>query len=864
MTEVERRLGEAQAAIEQSPRLATELLISVVDDFSPSDPAAAGQAAYLLARLAVMAAEPRRALDRIEQARGLFGRAGLPVSQARTDLGRINVLNDLGRHREAVEVGVGLTDQLQRLDPRDEEVQWMTAGAAENTGASYGWLGRHTEALARYEVAEQVYAEVGEPVDRARIGANRGVELIELGRHPEALQLLEQAVVVFAAEGDDLSAARCLAYVAKGHAQAGRYEMSVDTLARADARLGPHEQSNDHLRTSLVWAEVYAVLNLTEEALERCNALIPRFEDSAMAHDAGQAELVKAKVLARSGATVQAHDAVTSAEQRFTSAGLPAMVARCRLLKSELLDTESPDTELFDEVPAAGARAAMLAEQAYTMSSTAGHAAVAAEAALRCAELAAGQIEPPPSPDVDFLVEASDLIAGNQLHALNWRLHYVRGRGAECEGTDQLAIVHYRQALTALRELRSSIDTDALRIPFMTGRRMVQEALVTLLVRLGDIEGAADVTESERADTLIGRLGSRFRDGDPAVSAMGAASPPARLEVDATITYQTLGDEIVCFVRRTEDSLPRLVAANLTVSATAGLLRKLDAQWRRLADPRLTTHQDTLRVATERLLQELYLGLFEPTEEYLKPEDRVMVAPAGVLADVPFHALHNGLCHLVDRYEFSVTPSVAAAGHAPDPSANAGTVVVGVADELAPQIMTEAQQIADLTGGTLLADDRATIDAVRAAAEGASVIHLATHGRFRPDNPWFSAVRLADGWLRALDIERWDLRGALVVLAACRSGQQSATGGGDELLGIPRACLAAGATAVVVNLWPVDDHRSVGLMTGFHQRLRFESPMTALRSAQRAAMIDTPHPYHWAPAVFYGAPRFDGPPSHEA
>lgn len=864
----DQRLTDAERTAERSPKLAEERFRSIVDDFEQDDPGVAARAAYSLARLAVVGAEPRVGLDWIERARDLFGRAELPVAQARTDLGRINVLNELGMHREAVAVGQALIAHLSDLDQSDEEVQWTIAGAAENTGASFGWLGRHAAALKLYDQAGAVYVRIGDATDRARVSANRGVELLELGRHGEALDLLTEAGAAFESEGDGPESARCLAYAAKAHAQAGRYGDSVDALAKADAKLGPLEQSQDHLRMSLVWAEVYAVLNLTDEALDRCNALIPRFDESGMTRDAGLAELVKATVLAGSDAVAEAIEAGTAAERRFEAASLPAMTARCHLLRSELVD---PD------------QAKLLAERAFSVLLEAGHAAEAAEAALRCAELTPPLEASTDASDneVDHLQQAADLIADHDLDALGWRVDFIRGRRAEAAGTERLATVHYQRALDALRILRSSIGPDTLRVPFMGRRRKVQEALVFLQLRLGDVDAAAEVTEAERAETLVGRLTSGDTDTDPAAKPgdPGKAEPVA----DVTMTYQTLDGEIVCFVRRhdnrrtdrsrTEDSARpgnhvddhdeiHLVRTKMTVSETSVLLRKLDAQWRRFEDPRLNAHQETLRQSTERLLQALYLGLFEPAEIHLEHEDTILVVPAGILANVPFHALHDGLAHLIDRYRFSVTPSASVAERpAERVTARPKTVVVGVADLAAPHITAEAEQVAELTDGTLLLDEQATVEAVREQAEQADVLHLACHGLFRPDNPWFSALRLADGWVRALDIERWDLRGTLVVLAACRSGQQSGMGGGDELLGIPRACLAAGASAVVVNLWPVDDRESVGLMTAFHQRIRIESPVAALRTAQRAALTRTPHPYHWAPTILYGSPRWRTAPT---
>ena len=106
-----------------------------------------------------------------------------------------------------------------------------------------------------------------------------------------------------------------------------------------------------------------------------------------------------------------------------------------------------------------------------------------------------------------------------------------------------------------------------------------------------------------------------------------------------------------------------------------------------------------------------------------------------------------------------------------------------------------------------------------ARARQADILHLATHGRFRPDNPLFSALRLADGWLTVRDACELDLHGCgLVALSACETGV-SQVAPGDELLGMTRGFFASGAASLLVSLWPVDDAATVDLMVEFYRRL---------------------------------------------
>ena len=79
----------------------------------------------------------------------------------------------------------------------------------------------------------------------------------------------------------------------------------------------------------------------------------------------------------------------------------------------------------------------------------------------------------------------------------------------------------------------------------------------------------------------------------------------------------------------------------------------------------------------------------------------------------------------------------------------------------------------------------------------------------------FSALHLADGWLTARDAYDLRLRCSLVTLSACETGINAVTPG-DELLGLVRGFLAAGAPALLVSLWPVDDATTVQFMSHFY------------------------------------------------
>jgi CHAT domain-containing protein len=174
-----------------------------------------------------------------------------------------------------------------------------------------------------------------------------------------------------------------------------------------------------------------------------------------------------------------------------------------------------------------------------------------------------------------------------------------------------------------------------------------------------------------------------------------------------------------------------------------------------------------------------------------------------------------------------------------------------------PYAAQEARETAALFDGQVFLEDQATVTALRQAAPGCRILHLAAHGDFRPDNPLFSGLALADGWLTTLDIFSFRLRASLVTLSACQTGR-NVVGGGDELLGLMRAFLSAGAASLVLTCWAVEDRSTARLMEAFYQKLAGGwTKGQALRHAQLQFLqgqegADYGHPYFWAPFFLVG------------
>jgi CHAT domain-containing protein len=271
-------------------------------------------------------------------------------------------------------------------------------------------------------------------------------------------------------------------------------------------------------------------------------------------------------------------------------------------------------------------------------------------------------------------------------------------------------------------------------------------------------------------------------------------------------------------------------------------------------------HIASLELSVRRLLTMLYQIIMTPLGDYLAETDTVSsqltIIPHGFLHQVPFHALFDGQDYLIDRWEIAYAPSANVYLHCQQrPSTpQHKALIVGVSDPSIPAVAAEVNAVVNhLPQAQFLIDEEATTSSFHTHAADCDLLHLACHGLFRADNPLFSALKLSDGWLTATEAMQLHLPDALVTLSACESGR-SQIAGGDELLGLLRAFLGAGAATVVVSLWLVQDDTTARLMANWYEQLQGQglSPAAALRAAQLALKADYPHPYYWAPFIAVG------------
>ncbi len=175
------------------------------------------------------------------------------------------------------------------------------------------------------------------------------------------------------------------------------------------------------------------------------------------------------------------------------------------------------------------------------------------------------------------------------------------------------------------------------------------------------------------------------------------------------------------------------------------------------------------------------------------------------------------------------------------------------------------------------------------AVNGPALLHIATHGYFLEDvdresrgfgihidnageNPLLrSGLMLANasgtisgatmqdlqsndnGVLTAYEAMNLDLdKTQLVVLSACETGRGDVKAG-EGVYGLQRAFMVAGAEALIMSLWKVDDAATQSLMTSFYQNLvKLGDKQKAFKQAQLDLMARHQDPYYWGAFVMIG------------
>ena len=368
------------------------------------------------------------------------------------------------------------------------------------------------------------------------------------------------------------------------------------------------------------------------------------------------------------------------------------------------------------------------------------------------------------------------------------------------------------------------------------------------LVRLQDPSSGSGNT---RQRSQLQDIRKKLRATAPELASLVSVSslPPAEIQqkIDARETlveYFQQGGDFYAFVVKRSGIVARKLDANGLEELVRNFRKAIEEQ---SAD-------------ATGLSKTLYDRLLRPLEKDISGDELTLV-PHGALHYLPFVALHDGKHYVVEKYNARILPSASVLKYLrPAGKQNAGRMLIfgnpdlGDAKLDLPDAQREAQAIARQAGNaTLLLRRQASESAFRKLAPQYPLIHIASHGQFASEAPLKSALLLSpeggsDGRLSVDKLYSLKLNADLITLSACETGLGKVNSG-DDVIGLNRGFLYAGASSIVSSLWEVDDEATSMLMMSFYQQLRQHGKREALRLAQRETLARFPHPYFWS--AFY-------------
>lgn len=784
----------------------------------------------------------RQSLTHYDRAREVFDVAGDETMRAFVDFNRANVLGEMDRHAEALTLTESAATGFERA------AQPAFAAEARFHIAYLQFLrGNYNEALAAYHAARDRLSALGSPMRVAWCDQEMAEVLLALNAFDEAAESAAAARAEFGKCNMPYEAAQ--AAVIHALARMGQRQFDAAQADLIEARRVFDERNNP---TTVATVDVY----LAELALRRgelrqaeahTSAALHLFSRQRLATRTAYARLLGARVAYQQNDLKKAarlsRQALTAIEGLFA----PAIAYQCH----HLMGSIERDRKRRKPALASFRRA------------------------------------------VDTIEQMRGGIVADEFKAtfLRDKMHAYEDAIAACldAGDDELIEEAFRLVESSKSRALADLMARYARKPASSALKPdTRERLEKLIENLNWYSSQAGLAEDKgeqrsaeiadryrqnaaRCEQQIARLYRRLELESPGLAAIEryasikAADLFDTLQTDETaVEYFATGEHVSAFVV-TRDGLrvARHIAARREVEQLLATLR-FQLEKFNYGAAYVEAHFGQLRRATNETLGALHERLFAPLES-LVAGSRLIVIPHGELHYIPFQALKAGDQYLIDRYEISYAPSASVLklcrarrdrASLADRANDGRLVALGLAESGTPSIEEEIRQLARLFPDALtLTGEAATRDNLFKAAPEARFLHLASHGYFRRDNPMFSFLKLADAPLNFYSLLDLQLNAEMVTLSACHTGVNKVFPG-DELHGLMRGFLYAGAPSVVASLWAVSDHSTTELMREMYGGIRAGlSKRAALRQAQLATREAYGHPYYWAPFVLMGDPE---------
>lgn len=270
-------------------------------------------------------------------------------------------------------------------------------------------------------------------------------------------------------------------------------------------------------------------------------------------------------------------------------------------------------------------------------------------------------------------------------------------------------------------------------------------------------------------------------------------------------------------------------------------------------------------------LQTLYNIVVDPIRDLLQG-DEVVLVPEGPLFLAPFAAfMDRNSKFLCESFRIRLLPSLSSLqliSNCPDDWHSAtGALLVGnpwvkeVGHAQLPWAEKEVKMIGEILQTEPLTGKQATKDEVLRSISSVSLVHIAAHGDMKsgeialtPNTTRSSPIPVKEDYVLTMqDVLKAQIRARLVVLSCCHSARGEVKAEG--VVGIARAFLGAGARAVLVSLWAIDDEATMEFMEHFYRQLvngrrAGEALNEAMKSMRESNCFSAVK--YWAPFVLIG------------
>ncbi|WP_248323963.1 CHAT domain-containing protein [Caballeronia sp. Sq4a] len=454
---------------------------------------------------------------------------------------------------------------------------------------------------------------------------------------------------------------------------------------------------------------------------------------------------------------------------------------------------------------------------------------------------------------------ASATKTGTDANYDNLWAHEGMGRAYLALGQRKAARAAWLAALDDSESIRARFRSDEFKTGLFSDTQTVFEETIALVVDDGDYPLAWTLSERSRGRALLdvvrNRLASQVDETQLNGRTLSLDEVRGALHPgEAIVEYHGLPDRLIAWVVRADGiqgfTLP--IPRN-DMSLAVGDFRNAIIRGR----PQAITYGTKLDALLIRPLG-------------LRGDERLVIVPNGALHYMPFQALKNEQGFLIQRHAMALAPSASIAVQLVRRQQRVASNLVAFGNpRISPQFDLPGAEAEVRAIGPLFAERDTFLqsDVTRKTfsenAPGGRIVHVATHAQADTIDPLHSRVLLApstqpaDGPDPLLAADIYNLRFdsvALVTLSACETALGRIERG-DEIMGFTRAFFYAGASALLVSMWPVADESTALTMSTFYGALtKGEQAIDAMRAAQLAVLADSrfAHPFYWAPFDLMG------------